>query len=162
MEKIRLNRLSTSLKMLCTCYLLTILIGYGISLVQVFDRTQFDMAKTVLYYRGAETGDETGILLPQSFKTMLSVAHVHSMSQPMMFALIGLIFAFTSVAERTRIFFIVLLFAGSLVSNATPWLLRYSTPTAVWFFPLSQFAILVSVTVMTLVPLKEMWFKKTT
>ena len=92
---------------------------------------------------------------------MLSIAHVHTLSQPFMFACFGLIFAFTRVVNRAKNFFIILSFTGSLVSNATPWLIRYVSPQMVYLFPLSQFAILISVSVMALVPLQEMWFKKT-
>lgn len=147
-------------KWLATCLILTLLVGYGISLLQVFDRSHFDMIKTVMYYRGDEAAGEEAIILPQEYRTMLSIAHVHTLSQPFMFAFLGLIFAFSRVAGRAKSFFIVLSFAGSLASNLTPWLLRYVSPQMVYLFPLSQFAILISVTVMALVPLQELWFKK--
>ena len=160
MEKIKLLKLPISLKVLCTCYILTILLGYAVSLVQIFDRTHFDMVETVTYYRGGDTGEEEELFVPQSFKTMLSVAHVHTLSQPMMFALIGLIFVFSSAAERAKVFFIVLLFAGSIASNATPWLVRYIGPGMVYLFPLSQFTITIGLAAASLVSLDEMWFKQ--
>ncbi|MBI2340506.1 MAG: hypothetical protein HYU99_09120 [Deltaproteobacteria bacterium] len=145
---------------LATCLILTLLTGYGVSLLQVFDRSHFDMMKTVAYYRGDESAGDEAIMLPQDYRTMLSVAHVHTFSQPFLFAFLGLIFAFSSAGRRTKIFFIVLSFAASLVSNATPWCLRYVSAKMVWLFPLSQFAILISIAVMAAVSLRELWFKK--
>ncbi|MBI4412098.1 MAG: hypothetical protein HY541_06415, partial [Deltaproteobacteria bacterium] len=147
------------LKVLATCLILTLLTGYGVSLLQVFDRSHFDMMKTILYYRGDGSIGDEAIMLPQNYRTMLSIAHVHTLSQPFMFAFFGLIFAFSRVPNRAKSFFIIMSFAGSLVSNATPWLLRYVSPKMVWLFPLSQLAIFFSIVVMATVSLWELWFK---
>ena len=54
MEKINIPSLSRwpgPFKVLATCLILALLTGYGVSLLQVFDRSHFDMMKTVAYYR---------------------------------------------------------------------------------------------------------------
>lgn len=149
-----------SLKTLVTCFILTILMGYVIALVQVYDRTHFDLSRAILFYRGAETGDEAGIFLPQSFRTLLSVAHVHSFSQPLMFAMLGLVFIFTRASEKLKILFTLLLFAGSITSNITPWLVRYFSPRMAVLLPLSQFAMITGFMVMSAWSIIEMWFGK--
>lgn len=159
MEKTNLS-LSTfpvSLKVLATCFVLTLLLGYGVSLLQVYDRTHFEMAKTLLYYRGAEGGE--GVLVPPSFATLLSVAHVHTFSQPVMLFLLGLLFVFSRLSERQKVLFILLAFLGSVVSNAAPWLIRYGSPRMTILLPLSQLMLMGSFFVMSLVILYDLWFQ---
>lgn len=147
---------SFSLKTVATCAIFTILMGYTVSLVQIYNRTSYDLSRAVEYYRGDETGENV-MKLPQTFTTMLSISHVHTLSQPLMFALLGFIFSFSALSERKKAFFIILAFSGSVASNSTPWLIRYVQAPFVWLFPLSQAAIFVSMMVMSWTSLKGMW-----
>lgn len=155
-NKITLSRLSLSLKTLSVALIITLMIGYAVSLIQVYHRSHFDLNKTVKYYRGDNLESES-LMLPQSFATMLSIAHVHSFSQPFIFGAIGFIFAFSSLSQRKKSFLIALGFLGSLVSNMAPWLIRYSFPSSVILFPISQIMIAVSLLVMSGVSLRELW-----
>lgn len=151
-----LKKWPSSLKALATCYLVTILLGYAVSLTQIYHRTTFNMHKAVTYYRGEENNPEA-MLLPQSFATLLSVAHVHTLSQPLLFFVLGLLFCFSLKTQKTKSLFIVLTFLGSILSNLSPWLLRYAHPIFVYLFPLSQIMIFVGLLYMSLVCLKELW-----
>lgn len=157
-NKITLFRLSLSLKTLAVALIFMLMIGYAVSLIQVYHRSHFDLNQTVKYYRGDSSENES-LMLPQSFTTMLSIAHVHSFSQPFIFGAIGFIFAFSSLSQRKKSFLIALGFLGSLVSNMAPWLIRYTVPASVFLFPLSQIMIAVSLIVMSGVSLKELWRK---
>lgn len=155
-DNLHLSNWPSSLKVLATCFITTLLVGYAFSLVQVYHRAGFVLSQAVSHYRGDETGQDP-LLLPQTFTTLLSVAHVHTFSQPLLFALLGLIFVFSARSEKTKTFLIVAGFAGSLLSNAAPWLIRYTHPQTVLLLPLSQLAIAISILVMSYVSLKEMW-----
>ncbi|MBI1908717.1 MAG: hypothetical protein HYS22_00905 [Deltaproteobacteria bacterium] len=134
----KLNRQPLAVKVLISGFLFSLLVGFGISVFQIHDRTGFSVAKTVVHYRGVEGGSLDGELhLPPTYQTLLSVAHVHTMSQPVMFFLVGFLFVGTALSERLKIFFIVLLFGSSLLSNASPWLVRYLSVKTVVLFPLS-------------------------
>ncbi|MDO8520050.1 MAG: hypothetical protein Q7T11_07815 [Deltaproteobacteria bacterium] len=159
MKNDTLIKAPSPLKVLATSLITTIWIGYGVALLQIFNRTTFNLANVILYYRG-DPADENAIHLPQSFASLVSVAHVHSLSQPMMLALIGLVFAFSTATNRTKNIFIIMAFAASLVSNAAPWLIRYVSPSAVFLLPLSQAGLAVSFLVMSVIPLSDMWFRK--
>lgn len=159
-SSIRLQTLSFPLKVLITCFVGTMLLGYAAALLQVFDRTHFDLAHTLLYYRGAETGDEAGLMLPPSFKTLLSVTHVHSLSQPLMFGLLGFLFTLSMVTDAAKVIFIILPFAGSLLSNLSPWLIRFGTKGMVILLPLSQLAMASGFFVMSFVVLYDLWFRR--
>ncbi len=155
-----LSNLSSSLKTLATGIILTLLLGYAISILQVYDRSHhFDMKKTIQYYRGDELGEES-IMLPQTFSSLLSVAHVHSLSQPFIFACLGFIFAFSSMSEKNKARFIALGFVGITLSNLTPWLIRYVAGWFVFLFPLSQVMVCISLMILSFVSLKEIWCSK--
>lgn len=153
----RLPELSGSLKVVITCYVGTLFLGYFVALVQVYHRTQFDLAHTLLYYRGAESGDEADILTGPSFGTLLSVAHVHTMSQPVMLALLCLIFALTYVSQKAKVIFILTAFLSSVASNLAPWLVRYVSREMVMILPLSQMLLMLSFFVMAFVILYDVW-----
>lgn len=155
----RLSQFSRPAKILCTGYLITLLIGYGVALLQVYDRSHFDMGHAVSYYRGDDLGEES-VMLPQTYATMLSVTHVHTLSQPMMFSLLGLVFLFSAASQTSKSILISLVFAGSVLSNLAPWLIRYSSATMVYLLPFSQLMIAVGLLVMSARSFYELWFQK--
>lgn len=152
-----LSDLSLSFKSLSTCLILTLLIGYAVSIVQIYNRSQFDLKKTVLHYRGDEN-DSTGFSLPATFATLLSVSHVHTLSQPFIFGSIGFVFCLARWSERKKALLIILGFSGSLISNLAPWLIRYVSGLMVWLLPASQVMIATSLIVMSAISLYQMWF----
>jgi hypothetical protein len=156
----RLFSLPFSFKILITCFLVTLSLGYIVALLQVFDRTHFDVAQTLLYYRGDEVGGESAVLLPQSFGSLLAVTHVHAFSQPVMLALVGALFCFTAVSEKAKTIFVIFSFGGSVVSNAAPWLIRYVARGSAVLLPLSQALMMMSFFVMFFVTLAELWGKR--
>ncbi len=156
----RLSELSVALKTVITCYIGALFPGYFVALVQVYNRTQFDLTQTLLYYRGAESGsgDESALTGP-SFATLLSVAHVHTMSQPVMLALLCFVFALTYVSQKAKVIFILTAFLSSVASNLAPWLIRYVSRDMVLVFPLSQMFLMLSFFIMAFVILYDAWRK---
>jgi len=160
MSSLTLKNFPPALRVACTCLILTILCGYAVAILQVYSRSHFDMQKTVQYYRGDESGDPDNVLLPQNFTTILSVTHVHTLSQPLMFGAIALIFAFSAMNEKRKAFWIITFFLGSFLSNLSPWLVRYVSAQWVYLFPTSQIMIASGILTMSLSSLKEMWCRK--
>lgn len=157
-KNFRLSNLSVSIKTVISCYVGALFLGYFVALVQVYNRTQFDLAQTLLYYRGTESGGEdAGALTGPSFATLLSVSHVHTMSQPVMLALLGFIFALTYVSQKAKVIFILTAFLSSLVSNLAPWLIRYASRDMALLFPLSQMFLMMSFFIMAFVILYDVW-----
>lgn len=153
-----MNQFSLSKRTLATGIIITLLLGYLVSLLQVYDRSHFNMSDTARYYRGDDQGEDS-LNPPKSFSTLLSVAHVHSFSQPFIFAMIGFIFSFSSYSEKTKSYFITLGFLGTILSNLTPWLIRYVAGNFVYLFPLSQTMVAVSLLTMSFTSLKQLWQK---
>lgn len=157
-NNIRLSNLPLSLKILVTCFVCTLLLGYGVALLQVYDRTHFDVARILLYYRGAETGEGSGIILPPSFSTLLAATHAHTLSQPVMYLALGLIFVFSHVSEKKKASLVLILFIGSVLSNSAPWLIRYVSAKTIFILHLSQGLMMASFLTMSFVILRDVWW----
>ena len=97
MGRISLTTLPIPAKVLITCFVMAIGVGYSISILQVRARTHLNRQETVRHFRGSDEQPE--IYLPQSSGTMISVAHVHSFSQPVVLALLSFLFLFTNLSE---------------------------------------------------------------
>ncbi|MBI2500624.1 MAG: hypothetical protein HYW02_03980 [Deltaproteobacteria bacterium] len=151
----RLSVLPLSAKTLITCLLFALSVGYFVSLLQIGNRTDFNQQKTVRHFRGVEGDSE--LYPPQSTATLISVAHVHSFSQPVVIALVSLLFLFTGISEGKKVFWILVAFIGSLAGICTPWLIRDVSPYSVFGLYLSGIALLGSFCVMATRVLYETW-----
>lgn len=160
----RLGRSAFSIKVLVTCVVATLAVGYGVSLLQVHNRGAFDRERTILHFRGAETEENglNGIYVRQSDTTMISVAHVHTFSQPVTLGIMGLLFALTGLAEGTKVLWILLSFLGSLAMNAGPWLIRDVSLRFVILLYAAGVIMILSFLVMAAAVLYETWWKKET
>lgn len=159
MEKNRLSSCSLSLKILITCLVLTLAVGYAVSLLQAYNRGSFDLKKTALHFRGSES-ENSEIYVPQSDTTMISVAHVHTFSQPVVLGVMGLLFVLTGIGEGLKVFWILLSFLSSLLMNAGPWLVRDVSPHFVSLLYFSGAGMVASFFVMAAGVLYEVWIRK--
>ena len=155
----RLNSLPPSWKVLITGFLLALMIGHAVAVLQVHSRTGLDRAKTILYFRGNEA-DPDSLQVPQSYGSLVAIAHVHSFSQPMMLALVGFLFVLTGASEKTKILIILVGLTGSLGHNAGPFLIRYVSAAWVILIELSGVAMLGSFIVMFVRILRDVWVKE--
>lgn len=155
-EPFRLGKASFSLKTLVTCCVLGLAVGYGVSLLQVYNRSHFKKEDTLRHYRG--DAEDAGLMPPQSDTAMISVAHVHTFSQPAALGMMGLMLVFTGMRERRKAFWIVLSFAGSLAKNGSPWLVRDVSPGFVYLMYAGGAAMFLCFAVMAVAVLKETWF----
>ena len=154
-DRFRLGRAPLSLKVLVTCCVLGLAAGYGVSFLQVYNRAHFSRADALRHYRG-DPGDE-GLMPPQSDTAMISVAHVHTFSQPAVLGMMGLMLVFTGLSERRKAFWIVLSFLGSFAKNASPWLVRDVSPAFLYLMYAGGGAMFLSFAVMAAAVLKETW-----
>ena len=117
------------------------------------------MSQVITYYRGDELPEAESLVFPQSYASILSITHVHSFGQPMLFGLLALVYLFSKSSEKTKAKVFVLLFSGCLVSNAAAWFVRYVSGSFVYLFPVSQIVIFGCVSLMSYRSLKELWFE---
>lgn len=157
MENKTLNQWPKALKVLATCFILSTLVGYFIGLVKIYQISHFGLRKATVYYAGDEGSNDTSLNLPQSFEAMLSITHVHAFSQPLVFALMGLIFVFTSVTERKKIGVIITLFMATLLGNVGPWLTKYGAGAFITSMLVAQILIALALLHISVSSLKQMW-----
>ncbi|MFQ6091388.1 MAG: hypothetical protein ACE5OR_01700 [bacterium] len=156
MDNFRLSTAPASVKMLFTAFLLTMGIGYLVALANLYDKTEITYQGIVKHYQGAEEE----LVYTKELSELLELSHVHLLGMPMMFLLLGLIFALSSLSENLKGIIVVIPFAALLLEVSSVWLTRY---VAAPFAGLMIFAGLLSgfsFLVLFLVPLWEMWFKK--
>ena len=151
-----------SQRVLITCIILALAVGYSISLLQVRNRGSFNLKETVRHFRGAESSspEGEGIYVPQSDTALISVAHVHTFSQPIVLSVMGFLFLLTSLSEGVKVFWILLSFFGSFAMNLSPWLIRDVSPGFVCLLYVGGTAMIASFCVMAVKVLYETWWGK--
>ena len=148
-----------SLKVLASLYLFLILIGYGVALVKIYDLSHFNLSTVQTLYGPESHENLDELIIPQSFKSMLSVTHVHALPQPMMLALAGLILVFSTRSEKTKTIVIVMILGGALMSNVSPWLVRYIHLNFIGLLPFSQILIGLGLVLTSVFSFQELWKK---
>lgn len=155
----RLSGQPLSVKVLITSFLVMIAIAHGVSLLQVHSRTQFDRQKTITYFRG-NPNDPDSLQIPQSYGSMITIAHAHSFSQTMMIGMMGLIFALTGLGEKRKSGVILLYFFSSLLNNGSPWLVRYVSAGWVRLLEAAGGLMMTCFLFMLVVILRDLWCMK--
>ncbi len=154
----RLSEGRFSLKVLVTCCVLGLSIGYLISLAQIYNRSHFRKDEAIVHFRGSP--EVEGLSVPQSDTSMISIAHVHTFTQPAILGMMGLMLVFTGLSEGSKAFWIVLSFLGSFSKNASPWLIRDVSPGFIYLMYFGGGAMFLCFAVMAFAILRETWFQK--
>jgi len=124
----RLSRAPLSLKVLITCFLGLIGIGYVFGLINIFNNTGFSYTGLVVHYRGGEDP-----LPPEfAFAKLIHEHHVHLFGLSMLFFLIGWIFTLTSLPEFIKAVLIATPFAAMLLDFTSFWFLAFAGPLFAW------------------------------
>jgi hypothetical protein len=87
------------------------------------------------------------------------VAHTHIQSIALIFLVLGLVFSFTSIAEKLKYLVISLPFVALVVDFGSRFLAKYY-PNLVYMMLLSGAILGFSFAIMILLPLYDMWIKK--
>jgi hypothetical protein len=153
----RLSRASLSLKTLVTFCVLGLSVGYSVSLLQIYNRSHFNKEQAIEHYRGASDSNEDSLAVPQSDTSLISIAHVHTFSQPAILGMMGLMLVFTGLREGTKSFWIALSFVGSFAKNLSPWLIRDVSSHFIYLMYFGGGVMFLSFGVMALAILKETW-----
>lgn len=88
------------------------------------------------------------------------VAHTHILSIGIIFFCLGIIFSFTSLRESVKSITVTVPFAALLLDFASRYLAKY-LPSLVYLMMLTGALLGLSLAVMILVPLYELWMKRT-
>lgn len=159
-----------SSKVIITLFLISVLFGYAVSLMDVYDKMGTTIQERVLRYRGQEEGEDAAsdeLYFPMSFSQLVDLTHVHAFSLPMLMFIVGHIFQYltTSFSQRNKVIVLTVSFAAMLGFMLGPWLIRYVSGVFAWPLMLSNILMGLGLLIMLTVPLYEMWiwplFRKT-
>lgn len=89
-----------------------------------FQKMSLDPASVVEYYLGAEER----FLTPRSFQGLLEVSHFHLFAMGMLLLVLTHLMLFVPIADRTKLWLIVLPFVAALVDEGAGWLVRFAHP----------------------------------
>ena len=157
MQEFKLSAAKASTKILVTAFLIVMGLGYLMALVNVWSKTGFTYQGVVEHL----CGSEEEMIYPKEFSELVESSHVHLFAHPPMFLLLGAILLFTSLSERLKKLLVPIPFIAIVLDIGSFWLTRYVAPG---FAALTLFAgMLMGLSFLALfvIPLYEMWLRKT-
>lgn len=116
-------------KVLLTLFLLTVLGGLGVALLQYYDRAGFGARGATEWVLGNEDDPAPPELRsPKSYRELLSITHEHAFALPMLLFVLLHLVALTSIREGAKIALYVVAFLSLVGSLAGPWFIAYRGP----------------------------------
>jgi hypothetical protein len=120
---------NASTKVLLTLFLLVVMGGLGVALLQYFDRAGLGARGAVEWIRGNEEDLRAPeIKAPKSYRELLQITHDHAFALPMLLFVLLHLVALTSIGEAAKIALYLVAFVSLAGSLAGPWLIAYRGP----------------------------------
>ena len=124
-NEFRFSEARLSLKVLLSCFLIAVAVGYIFGLIHIYTDVGFSYTGVVSHYRG---GKELSVPPDFAFAKLIHVHHVHLFGHAMLFLLVGSIFIFTELPEVWKAVFVAAPFVGMAVDFTSFWLLTFVSP----------------------------------
>ena len=102
-------------------------------------------------------GGEPKLTVAVSYRKLLEVTHFHLFTVPVFLLIIAHLFMLTGVSVRWKSIWIAGGWLSSLLHLLAPWLIRYSSASWSFLYPVSGAAMALALTVMTGYPIIVMW-----
>jgi hypothetical protein len=156
-----LSRASLSSKMIVSLFLLSLLMAFGVGILNIWDKTGFTYQTKILRYRGADTNvshETAELYYPRSLSELIELTHDHTFDMAMLLLMVGHLFQLTGCTERFKQTIWLLSFAGMFLFIWSPWLIKYVSPVCAVLLIIGEIILTVSFLILTLVPLYEMWW----
>lgn len=152
---------NVSTKVLLSLFLVVVLMGLAVAILQYEDRAQFSSRGAVEWIRGNE-GDlaATEIKPEKTYRELLALTHDHAFALPMLLFVLLHIVALTSIGERAKIAIYVAGFLSLVLSLAGPWLVAYAGEGFEALLRAAGFGLTATIGVSGVVSLHEIWFAR--
>jgi hypothetical protein len=148
-----LRRAARPTKVMITAFLVTVAAAVAVGVVNYRVRTGLTPAGAGAWYRGSEAAG----LYEKTPLELLDATHPHLFGQAFLFFVLCHLFALTPVRPALKTTLYLAAFASVLVDAASPWLIRYVSPSFGWLQVAGTAVMVLSFLVLVGVPLKEMW-----
>ena len=162
MNNFKLQDLDSTSKIFLTFFLITMQLGILIGIGYIYYTTNLNPAGTIEHYNGSEVFDEDiPEEYPKTLENMILTTHAHVNSFAMISLIIGMIFYFNSiVVNKFKLFLMVEPFISTLVTFSCLWLMRYLNDSFVYLVIISSTLMYLCWSIMVLICLYELNFKK--
>jgi hypothetical protein len=149
---------NASTKVLVSLFLLLVLGGLAVALLQYADRAGFDRKGTVEWVRGNESDlAAKEIRSPKTYTELLAITHEHAFSLPILLLVLLHLVGLCPIGEKAKIGMYVAGFASLAGALAGPWLVSYGGPGASVLVLGSGLVLALVLGGSALLPLYEMW-----
>ena len=162
MNNFKLQDLDSTSKIFLTFFLITMQLGILIGIGYIYYTTSLNPEGTIEHYNGSEVfDDDIPEEFPKTLENMILTTHAHVNSFAMISLIIGLIFYFNSiVVNKFKLFLMVEPFISTIVTFSCLWLMRYLSDNFVYLVIISSTIMYLCWSVMVLICLYELNFKK--
>ena len=162
MNSFKLQDLDSTSKIFLTFFLITMQLGILIGIGYIYYTTNLNPVGTIEHYNGSEVfDDDIPEEFPKTLENMILTTHAHVNSFAMISLIIGLIFYFNSiVVNKYKLFLMVEPFISTLVTFSCLWLMRYLNDSFVYLVIISSTIMYLCWSIMVLICLYELNFKK--
>lgn len=181
-----LHRAPTQIRVLITVFVAVVALSVGVGIVNYQVRTGLTASGSAAWYRGTPVGEERGgrsgeareggaadaeggppatgplaatPLREKSPLELLDATHPHLFNQAFLFFVLGHIVALCAVRPRRKMALYAAGFLAVLVDTASPWLIRYVSPSMSWLQLAGHLLMAGAFAGMVGVPLREMWLR---
>jgi hypothetical protein len=171
----RLRALPLGARAVYTVFLVFTLLGLALTLWLTHDMVGIDLKGAAEYYGGsahpiADTdiesgpalilppgGDELAAFEPMPRRKLLEVTHFHLFSMPVYLLILSHMYMLSRSRKSAKAVWIGLGSLGTALHIAAPWLVAQASVGAVASYAISGAMLFISYSVMSVVPLWEMW-----
>jgi hypothetical protein len=154
---VNLSKLSLTVKLFLTMFIICMGFAYLSAVGTVALTEGFNINSIADHYRG----NEAKMMEPPDPAYLMQHTHTHMFGMSLMVFTIGLVFLFArSVPAWLKKFAMVDGFIAVLIATSSFWLIRYVAPWMAVLMVLSGILLGISLAIMLLVPLYEMWLYK--
>lgn len=105
-------------------------------------------------------GNEAQMSFPKSFLQLLETTHAHAFIMGLLYLTLAHIVLGTRLAERMKLFLIILGFVATGLDLALPWLIRYAGAPWAALLPVAWVGEWIAYGSYILIPAYDMWLKK--
>ncbi len=126
------------LRLSALLFTLSLCLGYGAALLNIHDKATdsgahpFTVQGTITRYRGENWTDGAPGEGAMSYSHLVDLTHVHAFSMPILFFLLGGLFALSSCPEGVKRFVIATAFTDLWLNMGALWGIRFSSAPRLW------------------------------
>ncbi len=137
-EFLPLSRWPAVLKTLALAFVASLCLGYAAAVVNIHDKATdsgarpFSLDGVVTRYRGEGWSGAAAGEGPMSYTHLVDLTHVHGLSMPILFFLLGSVFVFSSCPEGVKRLLVITSFTDLWLNIGSLWAIRYSGSPRLW------------------------------